>query len=127
LLRECFGPSTLLITYTDPVQLPCALALVPGSLTATLHAEDTEEVAALVELLSRKAGRVLFAGWPTGVAVTWAQHHGGPYPATTSSPSCGLTEPPCRAEFPSELRYQEPGSLRSLRRLKQRHPKSGLR
>ena len=35
-------------------------------------------------MLQRKAGRVLFAGWPTGVAVTWSQQHGGPWPATTS-------------------------------------------
>jgi NADP-dependent aldehyde dehydrogenase len=31
------------------------------------------------------AGRIVFNGYPTGVAVTWAQHHGGPYPATTSA------------------------------------------
>jgi NADP-dependent aldehyde dehydrogenase len=35
-------------------------------------------------MLTGKAGRVLFSGWPTGVAVTWSQHHGGPWPATTS-------------------------------------------
>ena len=38
----------------------------------------------MLEVLDETAGRVLFAGWPTGVAVSWAQHHGGPYPATTS-------------------------------------------
>ncbi|MCY1232933.1 NADP-dependent fatty aldehyde dehydrogenase [compost metagenome] len=41
-------------------------------------------MAELVEQLSGLAGRVLFDGWPTGVAVNWAQQHGGPYPATTS-------------------------------------------
>ena len=61
-----------------------ALEAVTGSLTATLHCEADDEVAAVLEILQRKAGRVLFAGWPTGVAVTWSQHHGGPWPATTS-------------------------------------------
>ena len=35
-------------------------------------------------MLTRTVGRVVFNGWPTGVAVTWAQHHGGPFPATTA-------------------------------------------
>ena len=50
-----------------------------GSLTV-----EGEDVSALVDQLSELAGRVLFDGWPTGVAVNWAQQHGGPYPATTS-------------------------------------------
>jgi len=84
LLEECFGPTTLLIEYSGQVELSEALALVPGSLTATVHAQPGEDLTALVEQLSGLAGRVLFEGWPTGVAVNWAQQHGGPYPATTS-------------------------------------------
>ncbi|HWV48786.1 MAG TPA: aldehyde dehydrogenase (NADP(+)), partial [Microbacterium sp.] len=52
--------------------------------TATLHSEASDDVAETLELLQLRAGRVLFAGWPTGVAVTWSQQHGGPWPATTS-------------------------------------------
>jgi len=84
LLEECFGPTTILIEYADQEELSTVLAKVPGSLTATLHSEQGEEIEALVEQLSGLAGRVLFEGWPTGVAVNWAQQHGGPYPATTS-------------------------------------------
>jgi NADP-dependent aldehyde dehydrogenase len=84
LLEECFGPVTLLVRYSSDEQLHAALEAVPGSLTATLHSEPGDAVAAVLEVLTRKAGRVLFAGWPTGVAVTWSQHHGGPWPATTS-------------------------------------------
>ncbi|SER07396.1 NADP-dependent aldehyde dehydrogenase [Arthrobacter sp. OV608] len=84
LLEECFGPTTMLIEYTDRAELSAVLAKVPGSLTATVHAQPGEDVSALVEQLSELAGRVLFDGWPTGVAVNWAQQHGGPYPATTS-------------------------------------------
>ena len=84
LLEECFGPVTLLVRYDGPDDLHRALEAVPGSLTATLHSEPGDDVAEVLEVLQRKAGRVLFAGWPTGVAVTWSQQHGGPWPATTS-------------------------------------------
>lgn len=84
LLEECFGPVTLLVRYSSADELLAALEAVPGSLTATLHSEASDEVSAVLEVLTRRAGRVLFSGWPTGVAVTWSQQHGGPWPATTS-------------------------------------------
>jgi len=96
LLEECFGPAALIIEYGSTDELDAALDAVPGSLTATLHADpDTEPelVRSLLDRFSAGAGRVIWAGWPTGVAVTWAQHHGGPWPATTSSvhTSVGVT------------------------------------
>ncbi|GAA2044720.1 aldehyde dehydrogenase (NADP(+)) [Agromyces tropicus] len=84
LLHECFGPSTLLVEYADVADALAAVRAVGGSLTATVHAQPDEEVAPIVEVLSEVAGRVLFAGWPTGVAVNWAQQHGGPWPSTTT-------------------------------------------
>ncbi|MGB3375346.1 MAG: aldehyde dehydrogenase (NADP(+)), partial [Microbacterium sp.] len=39
----------------------------------------------LLPALTDRAGRVLWNQWPTGVSVTGAQQHGGPYPATTAS------------------------------------------
>ncbi|QCR39469.1 aldehyde dehydrogenase (NADP(+)) [Microbacterium sp. SGAir0570] len=84
LLEECFGPVTLLVEYAGEADLLAAIAAVPGSLTATLHSEPGDDVTAALALLQERAGRVLFADWPTGVAVTWSQHHGGPWPATTS-------------------------------------------
>lgn len=86
LLEECFGPMTLLVRYRDLPDLEGALAGFPGSLTATIHAEvdETERFAPVVTQLAKLAGRVIHHGWPTGVAVTWSQHHGGPWPATTA-------------------------------------------
>ncbi|MEU1970776.1 aldehyde dehydrogenase (NADP(+)) [Microbacterium sp. NPDC019599] len=84
LLEETFGPTTLLVSYTSLDDALHLAARLGGSLTATLHAEPGEPVADLARHLTAITGRVLFAGWPTGVAVTWAQHHGGPWPATTS-------------------------------------------
>ncbi|QEO13748.1 aldehyde dehydrogenase (NADP(+)) [Agromyces intestinalis] len=92
LFTECFGPSTLVVEYDDVDQALAAISRVGGSLTATVHAQPDEDVTAIVAVLAEVAGRVLFAGWPTGVAVSWAQQHGGPWPSTTSiHTSVGMT------------------------------------
>ncbi|HEY3883253.1 MAG TPA: aldehyde dehydrogenase family protein [Trebonia sp.] len=85
LLEECFGPLTVLVRYRDEADAEDVLSRLGGNLTATLHAEAAEPGAAgWLTRLSRVAGRVVFGGWPTGVAVAPAMTHGGPYPATTS-------------------------------------------
>ncbi|GAA4941624.1 aldehyde dehydrogenase (NADP(+)) [Streptomonospora halophila] len=85
LLEERFGPVSLVVTYTDPAEALGVADALPGQLTATVHGEDSDDQAGpLLDRLRRRAGRVLWNGWPTGVSVTHAMHHGGPYPATTS-------------------------------------------
>ncbi|MEU6540704.1 aldehyde dehydrogenase (NADP(+)) [Streptomyces sp. NPDC047000] len=85
LLTECFGPTALVVTYRDEEQLLEVARRIDGQLTATLVAEADDEIAPrLAGLLARKAGRILWNQWPTGVSVTHAQQHGGPYPATTA-------------------------------------------
>lgn len=85
LLDEVFGPTTLVVDYDSMEDLRKVLPELPGSLTATLHAAPEEPgVDELMTDLVRIAGRVLYGGWPTGVAVAHAQHHGGPYPSATS-------------------------------------------
>ncbi|HEX2498325.1 MAG TPA: aldehyde dehydrogenase (NADP(+)) [Actinomycetes bacterium] len=87
LLEEQFGPAALLVEYGSVDELVDTLAVLPGSLTATLHADPYSESALIRRLVDRfthGAGRVIWDGWPTGVAVTWAMHHGGPWPATTA-------------------------------------------
>lgn len=92
LLEECFGPVTVLVRYNDQEELLSALRCVPGSLTATLHCEESDDVTDILGIVTERAGRILFEGWPTGVAVTWSQTHGGPWPATTSiHTSVGVT------------------------------------
>jgi NADP-dependent aldehyde dehydrogenase len=91
LLEECFGPLTVVVRYGDDAELAAVLDRLPGNLTATAHLgtqeaeQDGGPAAALLARLTALAGRVLVNGWPTGVAVAAAQHHGGPYPATTST------------------------------------------
>ena len=55
-----------------------------ASLTATVHFEpdDDDWAAPLLDALAERTGRVVVNGWPTGVAVSPAMHHGGPWPAT---------------------------------------------
>jgi NADP-dependent aldehyde dehydrogenase len=85
LLDECFGPAAVLARYRDEDDLARALARMEGSLTATVHLADgeTELPARLLAIAQDKAGRLLVNGYPTGVGVTWAMEHGGPWPATT--------------------------------------------
>jgi acyl-CoA reductase-like NAD-dependent aldehyde dehydrogenase len=93
LLHEHFGPVVLLLSYGSRDELLAALERVDGQLTASLHAAPGEEVDALIGTLSQRAGRVVFDGFPTGVAVTHGMHHGGPYPATSAPAhtSVGMT------------------------------------
>ncbi|MDK1473368.1 aldehyde dehydrogenase (NADP(+)) [Streptomyces sp. 549] len=95
LLEECFGPVTVVARYTSREEVTAVLSRLPGNLTATLHTAEADrdgDAAGLLDALVPLAGRVLVDGWPTGVAVAPAQHHGGPYPATTStSTSVGIT------------------------------------
>lgn len=85
LLEECFGPATLVVTYEDERRLLEVGAALRGQLTVTVHGEETDPLApALLAMGSSLAGRVVWNGWPTGVAVTHAMTHGGPYPATTA-------------------------------------------
>lgn len=86
LAEECFGPFAVVARYSGDEQLLESLRRVPGSLSAALHAEEAEieSIAAVLALLEDRVGRIVWNGFPTGVAVSWATHHGGPYPASTS-------------------------------------------
>ncbi|MFI7614101.1 aldehyde dehydrogenase (NADP(+)) [Nonomuraea terrae] len=89
---ECFGPASIVVTYRDVSELPSVLERLEGSLTATVHSTQPDEAAGVAEVLTKKAGRVIWNGWPTGVAVCWAMHHGGPWPSsTTTFTSVGAT------------------------------------
>jgi NADP-dependent aldehyde dehydrogenase len=84
-----------------------------GSLTATVHGtpEDLRTYRGVIRLLEEKAGRILINGYPTGVEVCAAMHHGGPYPATSDSKFTSVgtaailrfARPVCYQNFPQEL------------------------
>jgi len=87
LREEVFGPSCVVVTVRDMDETLQVLHAVEGCLTATLWGADTDtpDNRRLVRAAQAIAGRVLFAGVPTGVAVTAAQQHGGPWPSTTNA------------------------------------------
>jgi NADP-dependent aldehyde dehydrogenase len=87
LTQECFGPSGLVVTYQDGDALLRVAGALDGNLTASVHADadDMRLAARLEQPLRHRAGRLIFNGWPTGVAVAWATHHGGPWPATSAA------------------------------------------
>jgi NADP-dependent aldehyde dehydrogenase len=87
--QERFGPAGLVITYSSVADLLPVLARLGGNLAGAVHADqgsatDLALAGQVADLLARTVGRVVFNGWPTGVAVTHAQHHGGPWPASTA-------------------------------------------
>jgi NADP-dependent aldehyde dehydrogenase len=89
---EIFGPCSLVITCRDLDEMKQVAEHLEGQLTATVHANAADGVAAakLLPTLERKAGRILFNGFPTGVEVAHAMVHGGPFPATSDSRSTSV-------------------------------------
>lgn len=90
--EEVFGPTSLIVWCDSLAQTLQVLQAVGGSLTVTLWGaeKDSPETRALVRAAMAVAGRVLFAGVPTGVAVTAAQQHGGPWPSSTAPMSTSV-------------------------------------
>jgi NADP-dependent aldehyde dehydrogenase len=129
LLEECFGPAAVLIEYAGEEELLATLSALPGNLTATIHAseDDTGLTARLATVLREKAGRLVWNGFPTGVAVSHAMHHGGPHPATSNPlhTSVGATsirrflrpvawQDAPQPALPPELRDPDPGIVRRV-------------
>jgi NADP-dependent aldehyde dehydrogenase len=92
LAEELFGPSTLLVRYSNRDELLRVAQSMDGHLTATVHAtdQDLHDFADLFAILEAKVGRVILNGYPTGVEVSHAMVHGGPYPATSDGRSTSV-------------------------------------
>lgn len=111
LTKECFGPTTVLARYGDEVELLAELESLEGSLTGTVHGRDLANARKVVECLAARVGRVVWNGFPTGVRVAWATHHGGPFPASTSSAQTSVgaaaiarwLRPVCYQDIPDPL------------------------
>jgi NADP-dependent aldehyde dehydrogenase len=111
--EEIFGPASVLIACRDEAEMLAVARHLEGQLTATVHATDADHgiAAALLPVLERKVGRILFNGFPTGVEVSHAMVHGGPFPATSDSrsTSVGATaierflRPVCYQDVPQNL------------------------
>ncbi|MFL6305550.1 MAG: aldehyde dehydrogenase (NADP(+)) [Candidatus Sulfotelmatobacter sp.] len=113
LATEVFGPSTLVVrhpTHSGLLQLARNLG---GHLTATIHGTeaDLREFGDLIAILKNKVGRLVFNGFPTGVEVSHAMVHGGPYPSTSDGRSTSVgseaifrfCRPVCYQGFPESV------------------------
>jgi len=118
LAEEIFGPSSLVVWCKDRAEMLNVAGHVEGSLTATLHAgvAEAKEQADLIDLLATKAGRLVLNSYPTGVEVSHAMVHGGPYPSTSDggrTTSVGTralgrwARPVCYQGFTDELLPEE--------------------
>jgi NADP-dependent aldehyde dehydrogenase len=110
---ELFGPTTLLVHHSSREELLNIAGGLEGHLTATIHGteQDLREFADLLPILESKVGRIVFNGFPTGVEVTDAMVHGGPYPASSDGRSTSVgsqailrfARPVCYQGCPEEL------------------------
>jgi len=107
---EIFGPVGVLVTYRDRDEMLEIAQSLEGQLTATVHGtpEDLNANQDLLSVLEKKAGRLIFNGFPTGVEVGHAIVHGGPWPATSDGRSTSVgsraigrfARPVCYQDFP---------------------------
>jgi len=113
LQEEVFGASSVVVRVSSADELADIAGRLEGQLTATVHATpaDHEAAAALVPVLEDRVGRIIFNGWPTGVEVSHAMVHGGPFPATSDGRSTSVgtlaierfVRPVSYQNLPSEL------------------------
>jgi 2,5-dioxopentanoate dehydrogenase len=139
LADEIFGPDTLLVHCDSTQDYIRAAHALSGHLTATVLGDEDDLIAhrELIEILERKAGRLIINGFPTGVEVAHAMMHGGPYPATsdarfTSVGSLAIyrfARPVCYQSFPQALLPDElkDGNPLGIRRLRDGKPEPGTR
>jgi alpha-ketoglutaric semialdehyde dehydrogenase len=120
LAAEVFGPATLIVRHSTRAQVLELARTLEGHLTATVHGTeaDLHEFSDLIAILKNKVGRLVFNGFPTGVEVSHAMVHGGPYPATSDGRSTSVgsaaifrfSRPVCYQGFPESAL---PDELRS--------------
>lgn len=111
--NEIFGASSVLVRCRSQADVVSVLEQLEGQLTITLQLDqiDTDDARALVPVIERKAGRIVVNGWPTGVEVSHAMVHGGPFPATSDSRTTSVgtlairrfLRPVCYQDLPADL------------------------
>lgn len=129
LQAEVFGAASLIVACDSDAQMRQVAEHLEGQLTATLHLDDADlpNARQLLPTLERKAGRLLINSWPTGVEVSDAMVHGGPFPATLDARSTSVgtaailrfLRPVCYQGFPDALlpdalKHGNPLQLRRL-------------
>jgi 2,5-dioxopentanoate dehydrogenase len=117
LAAEVFGPATLIVRHSTRAQVLELARSLGGHLTATIHGTeaDLREFSDLIAILKNRVGRLVFNGFPTGVEVSHAMVHGGPYPSTSDGRSTSVgsqailrfCRPVCHQGFPESTLPEE--------------------
>ena len=115
--EEVFGPFSLHINTNNDDELMKVAESLQGQLTITIWGteNDIDNYSELINYLELKAGRIVINGVPTGVEVTHAMMHGGPYPATSDSKFTSVgstsiyrfTRPVCYQNFDDKFLPEE--------------------
>ena len=113
LAEEVFGAASLVVRCPDVETMLRLAEGLEGQLTATILMDegDLEAARLLLPVLERKVGRILVNGYPTGVEVSHAMVHGGPYPSTSDGRSTSVgtlairrfLRPVCYQDLPEAL------------------------
>lgn len=132
LQTEAFGPVSLIVRARDASEMVEIATLLEGNLTGTIYraADGSDDVAwsAIAAVLRYKVGRLITNKMPTGVAVSGAMNHGGPYPSTGHPGFTSVGMPAAIHRFsalhsydgvperllPVELRDRNPGGVQRL-------------
>jgi alpha-ketoglutaric semialdehyde dehydrogenase len=111
--QELFGPAGLVVDCRDVAEMRAIAEHLEGQLTATLHLDpaDHEDARRLLPALERKVGRIVVNGFPTGVELSYAMVHGGPFPSTSDGRTTSVgalaierfLRPVCYQDMPSNL------------------------
>jgi 2,5-dioxopentanoate dehydrogenase len=112
LQNEIFGPASLIVKCRDESALLSAVQSLHGQLTGTILGDenDLKQFSDAINSMQGKVGRLIFNGVPTGVEVSHAMVHGGPFPATTDARTTSVgaeaikrfVRPFCYQDFPPE-------------------------
>ena len=123
LADEVFGPYGLLVTYQNQEELVAVAKKIEGQLTTSIFAEEEEigQYVELIDVLTTKCGRILQNGFPTGVEVTYAMQHGGPFPASTDS-RFSAVGPDAIQRFARPISYQNWSESALTDELKNQNP-----
>lgn len=127
---EAFGNASLFVVADTPEEITSLLHSLEGNLTGCIYsdtqASDDGLYGQIAPILRRKVGRLLNDKMPTGVAVSSAMNHGGPYPATGHPGFTAVGIPASLLRFGMLACYDGVRPHRLPRELANEHPGGGM-